>query len=275
MKKPNFLLSPRSYYNLLPLLFIFLFASCEKEAVPELNASRELNAKASSSKVTKVNTYYGPAEPFGKGVVRAMVRMNRDGSPEAIGVKISEKVLEALPEEHESLTLQMPRKMHGLVFDHIDLDWNPHGHEPFFYELPHFDVHFYMISEEEKNEIMPLDPEDIVLPEERFWPEGYFLPANDIVPNMGMHWLSYFAPELAGADFTHTFIYGSWQEDFIFYEPMITLDYLVNEANGEPFPIAQPLEFQQNGYYYPTSYSMDYDPTKKEYTIILDQMVLR
>lgn len=38
-------------------------------------------------------------------------------------------------------------------FDHEDIDWNPEGHPGF--EAPHYDVHFYYISREEQNKIMP------------------------------------------------------------------------------------------------------------------------
>lgn len=38
-------------------------------------------------------------------------------------------------------------------FDHEDIDWNPEGHEGF--DVPHYDIHFYYISREEQNKIMP------------------------------------------------------------------------------------------------------------------------
>jgi hypothetical protein len=37
--------------------------------------------------------------------------------------------------------------------DHEDVDWNPEGHEGF--TEPHYDVHFYYITREEQNKIMP------------------------------------------------------------------------------------------------------------------------
>lgn len=273
--KFSFFSSPLNFYYLLPLMFIFLFSGCEKDTMGDIGspAADGLQMKAKGHK-EKVNTFYGPAQPYGNGVVRAMVTMNHDGEPEAIGVKISEKVLRDLPDEHEILTLRLPNKMEGLAIDHIDLDWNPHGHEPeMFYGARHFDFHFYMISPEEKMQIVPRTQEEIVLPEMQYWPANYF-PTMEVVPNMGMHWLSEFAPELGGADFTHTFIYGSYDGEFIFYEPMITLDYLQN-ATGESFDISQPQEFQRTGYYYPTSYRISYDATKKEYTVLLEDMVLR
>lgn len=275
MKKTDFLLSPRSF-TYLPLFFLLIiFSGCEKEPVTEFDdPAFDLKVQAAKDKAEKVNEFYGPAQPFGLGVVRSMVRMNHAGEPVSIGVRISEKVLEDLPQGHDILTLRLSNKAEGMAFDHIDLDWNPEGHEPpFLYAAPHFDVHFYMISPEEKMQIT--DPDKAaILPEPEYVPQGYFLPAPDLVPFMGVHWLSSDAPELGGADFTHTFIYGSYDGSFIFMEPMITLDYLVDHADGTEFPIAQPQEFEISGWY-PTTYSMDYDAKRKDYIIQMSGMVWR
>lgn len=133
MKKLNFLLSPRSL-TYLPLFFlIIIFSGCEKESVSEFDdPALDLKVQAAKDKTEKLNEFYGPAQPFGLGVVRSMVRMNRSGEPVAIGIRISEKVLEDLPHAHEILTLRLSKKAEGMAFDHIDLDWNPEGHEPPF-----------------------------------------------------------------------------------------------------------------------------------------------
>jgi hypothetical protein len=37
------------------------------------------------------------------------------------------------------------------------LDWNPRGHIPDgVYTVPHFDVHFYLITREQREEIVPV-----------------------------------------------------------------------------------------------------------------------
>lgn len=200
--------------------------------------------------------------------------MTHDGAPLAIGIKLSERTLENLPPDMEEFSLQLPNKAKGLAFDHIDLGWNPEGHEPpGTYDIPHFDIHFYMISREEQMGITDPDLAEILPPNE-FWPANYF-PTPGFVPMMGKHWLNMFADELQpGGVFTQTFIYGSYNGEFIFYEPMITLDYL-KEKTSMQYDISQPAEFQRTGYYYPTTYSISYDSTKKEYTISLEGMVLR
>ncbi|WP_324719929.1 DUF5602 domain-containing protein [Salinimicrobium sp. HB62] len=273
MEKKIFLVSPRSISYLLPLLFFVLLTGCEKEAVPEtFDSSVDLQLRADNPAGSKMNTFYGPAEPFNGGVVRAVVTMTRDGVPVDIGVRISEKVLEDLPEHHEIVTLDLPNKMKGLAFDHVDLDWNPHGHEPFFYELPHSDVHFYMIPEEEKWKITEIE-KAALFPDPEYLPESYFTADPvEMVPNMGVHWLDFNAPELPfnEGEFTHTMIYGTYDNRVIFMEPMITLDYLLG-ADGTEFDIPQPQKFERSGYY-PTTYKMYYNAKSKEYVITMGDM---
>ncbi|RKS55543.1 hypothetical protein BC962_0507 [Gillisia mitskevichiae] len=276
MKKfKTFKLSPQSLSPLLYLLLLLIFISCETDQVSE-EASQSLtsnNSKAPNSS-GKMNTFYGPAKQMGDGVLKSMVVMKHDGTPEAIGLRISEKVLTGLPHEELNITLDLSSKMKGMAFDHIDFGWNPHGHEPpGIYDIPHFDIHFYMVSVDYKNTI--LDPALIETPPDaKYIPEGYFTPGG-LVPYMGEHWLDLNAAELQpGGVFTRTFIYGSYDQEFIFYEPMITLAYL-QQKGKEQIAIPQPAEFQRTGLYYPTTYSINYDAVKKEYLITLENLVLR
>jgi hypothetical protein len=90
---------------------------------------------------------------------------------------------------------------------------------------------------------------------------------------MGSHWVDRFAPELAGATFTKTFLMGSYQRKIIFYEPMITQAYILSRPQAT-FPIKQPQAFAQKGYY-PTTYRIEYDEKAKEYRMALMDFVLR
>ncbi|MHA6279382.1 DUF5602 domain-containing protein [Salinimicrobium sp. CAU 1759] len=275
MKRSIFLMSPRSISYLLPLLFLVLITGCEKEAVPEtFESSVDLQMKANNPATSKTSTFYGPAQKMGDGVVQAMVTMTRGGVPVEIGVRISEKSLQGLPDEEYVATLRLPNKMEGLAFDHVDLNWNPHGHEPeMLYGAEHFDLHFYMVSTEYKMGIT--DPEKGVdYPDEVYQPDNYFPPPPEVpafaqlVPNMGVHWVRGDEPY----PFTHTFIYGSYDDSFIFMEPMVTVDYLINHADGTNFDIAQPEKFERSGYY-PTTYKMYYDAKHKDYVVSMGDMV--
>lgn len=279
MKKTIFLMSPRSFSYLLPLFLLFVFSACEKEAVDTFNDPElDLQSRAQKDLSEKTSEFYGPAQQLGHGVVRSTVTMGRDGTPQAIGVRISENSFESLPSDPVVLNLGLPQKAAGLPFDHVMMDWNPGGHPPQgIYTLPHFDVHFYMISQEEKMQITDQEKAEI-LPSSEYIPTGYFLPGGpELVPYMGVHWLDQNAPELPPnfEKFTHTFIYGSYDGSFIFMEPMITVEYLENEADGTDFAIAQPDKYPLEGFYYPTTYSMSYDSQRKEYVIEMAGMVWR
>jgi hypothetical protein len=75
---------------------------------------------------------------------------------------------------------------------------------------------------------------------------------------MGNHLLDSQSPELKDSlPFTTTFIYGAYEGELIFWEPMITLEYL-QKTRDTCLEIRQPRAFQQTGYY-PTQYCVRQD----------------
>lgn len=230
----------------------------------------------------KGKVFYGPATPIGEGVARAWVSTDKQGTPLSVGVNISERVVQSLREEPGLFTLDLPKQAEGTLYEHITLDWNPQGHPPEgTYTLPHFDLHFYMISEEKRTAIPPLAPFDEngelqfdELPAPAYVPEDY-VPDPGIIPNMGVHWLDPEAGEHHGETFTHSFIYGSYDGEFIFHEPMFTVAYLNDlkqmDHQSESYGIKQPERYQMEGYY-PMEYSLTYNPTPGEYIISLDKL---
>ena len=91
----------------------------------------------------------------------------------------------------------------------------------------------------------------------QYLPSGY-IDVGAVVPRMGNHLLDSRSPELKDSlPFTSTFIYGAWEGELIFWEPMITLDFLRNTAHT-CMGIAQPQAFRQAGYY-PTEYCVRQD----------------
>jgi hypothetical protein len=92
---------------------------------------------------------------------------------------------------------------------------------------------------------------------------------------MGVHWSDVRSPELqallgnpdAYEPFTKTFIYGSWNGRFTFYEPMVTLAYLHSNPDfSSAIPV--PQLYPEPGYF-PTSYKVTYDAQAKEYRVAL------
>ena len=91
-------------------------------------------------------------------------------------------------------------------------------------------------------------------------------------PQMGAHWVDLLSPEFSpGGSFTKTFIWGSYDGKFIFWEPMITREYLLSDPN-DLIELRQPSAFQRDGYY-ATHYKVSYSSTPKEYTVSLMNLI--
>jgi hypothetical protein len=245
------------------------------------------NSTEPSSKIV-----YGPAQSLGQGNARIYVSLDGAGKPTALGVALSEGALNALPQtplpgggvSAATLMLALPPEAKVTGFDHAMLDWNPIGHEPqMVYTLPHFDFHFYTMTEAAQMAIMPTDPDYAAkldkLPAEAYQPAGNIkLPGG--VPMMGAHWVDPTSPELLpppnNKTFTRTFLYGSYDGHMIFFEPMITKVHVesLKTAPGNLIttPIKLPASYEKPGYY-PTQYTIQWNAAAKEYRIALDGLV--
>lgn len=228
-------------------------------------------------------TFYGPSQSFAQGTARTWATVDASGALSAIGISMTESALSGLPTTVSGpsptalmVTLALPEQAKGHGFDHAELGWNPLGHEPpQLYGVPHFDLHFYTVSSAAQNAILPSDPAYATkaanFPSANFIPAGYVPPpgvaASNAVPQMGLHWTDVKAPELNGQPFTSTFIFGSWDGQFIFLEPMITKAYLETHPNATR-AIPQPSQWATAGSF-PTTYSVNYDASSKEYRFTL------
>ena len=204
----------------------------------------------------KKNVFKGPEVQVGNGKAWTWVQLKDDGSPERLAITINDAAMNSVPTgnpgegghnmEENSYVLPVHQKGSVTPFKHVWLNWNPAGHEPpGIYDIPHFDIHYYMISNEER-EAMDNAKLDI-LPNAAYFPPTYISPGPG-VPKMGNHWLDATSPELNGQPFTQTFILGSYNSNVIFYEPMITKTFLQGAANYER-AIPQPAKFQKTGWY--------------------------
>ena len=243
------------------------------------------NTDAPNSKAT---TTYGPSASVGQGTARTFLQTDASGAPIALGVAMTETTLNNLPTTAPGpspsaimVTLALPAAAANLGFDHAEVGWNPNGHEPpQLYGTPHFDLHFYMVSSAAESAILPSDPNYATkaanFPASNFVPSSYVAPpgspAANAVPQMGLHWTSVASPELNGQPFTNTFIYGSWDGQFIFMEPMVTKAYLQTHPNAT-LAIPQPAAWAKSGKY-PTTYTVSYDSTAKEFRFTLGGLKL-
>lgn len=178
-------------------------------------------------------------------------------------------------------------------FKWISVNWNAEGHHPPppkpgeapappVYAHPHFDFHFYAWDRERVDAIAPgrcgefVDCGDFERGRTPLAPA--YIPAGHVdvgivVPRMGNHLLDSRSPELANpaTRFTRTFIYGAFDGELIFWEPMITLDFLRHTADT-CFEISQPAAFKRAGYY-PTRYCARRHEGKQQRTVSLEGFV--
>lgn len=258
---------------------------------------------------------YGESAPRGDGRLTAYTQVEH-GKPQAIGMVATADTLKGLPHDpptdgswcfdkdgngtidpmkecangygnilkldsHFTQTVDTP-------FRYLMADWNPHGHgPPNVYDKPHFDVHFYIQKNAERKAIRPGPCPELVncddfqlgkkLPAPKYRPAD-FKDMDAQSPGMGNHLIDTTGPEFHGAPFTHTFIYGTWDEKVTFLEPMITKDYLQGLVEGSQddrcVPIKTPKAYQKSGWY-PTSYCMRYRDNRDEVTVSMEDFVYR
>lgn len=228
---------------------------------------------------------YGTPVAFGKGIARTFVTLDDKGVPVSLGLTLSDAALTNLPTTPLMqgvptalmVNLPMPASAQATGFDHATVDWNPMGHEPQqIYGVPHFDFHFYMISPAAQASILPSDPQFVQKlarqPAAQFRPADYIeIPGG--VPMMGAHWVDPTAAEFNGHPFENSFIYGSYDGQFIFLESMISKAYLESHPNAT-MSVKQAQAVATAGYY-PVTSAVAYDAAAKEYRITFGDLKKR
>ena len=196
---------------------------------------------------------------------------------------MTEQVFSNLPAGAREFSLDLPDVAFDSLFKHILFDWNPQGHPPNnIYGLPHFDFHFYIQSEDAVRAIRPgpcselIDCDDFKVAQKPV-PARYIhadhIDVGAAVPAMGNHLIDSKSAELApgGPPFTQTFIFGAYDGHVTFYEPMITLAYLLGGPD-ECFALKLPRAYEQAGYY-PSEYCIR--ASADDTTISLESFVWR
>ncbi|MDB5119998.1 MAG: hypothetical protein JWN56_1216 [Sphingobacteriales bacterium] len=261
--------SHRKWASLTALAALILItASCSKNEVaqPTVTSDQLTQVKNDDSEI-----HYGPAVTIGNKEAKAWVSVNKTGDPIAIGVSLPGETIFDIGAEPKIYTLHLPKDIKVAPYDHIDFNWNPEGHPPMdIYTVPHYDLHFYMICEQDKAKIEgQLPPYIAPAPAAKYIPEAY-VEGPGVEPQMGTHWADALSPEFNGKSFTRTMILGTYNAKVTFFEPMFTVDYLKTKPN-EIIAIRQPEAFEKSGYY-AKNYSFKYDENHKQYIIALTDL---
>ena len=282
-------------------LTLTLAAACTDGGSP--NTDRIGGVRDARDAEPGVHRQYGVPVALGQGRARTYAVIDRAGRTLELGVALDERALEGLPapdpthgehEDHAMYLLPLPRQA-ATAFRFVELDWNPRGHgAP--HEAPHFDFHFYTITRAERDAILPSDPawaqKAAHAPPAAAVPPFVANPATLLgldpamlaVPMMGMHWIDVRSPELQmlpGGDpsryrpFTTTFIYGAWDGQFTFMEPMITRAHILARRTAtdpaerdQVIPIPTSPTFP-SGAFRPTAYRIAWNAQAREYRIAL------
>jgi hypothetical protein len=225
----------------------------------------------------------------GGGTAYAWVRLGSEDQPEAVGASLSKAAYEALTDTGHthsgnrsidgrpvtkdegpvSFNLPMPDKAPP-PYDHVTMLWNPEGHPPGPYVIPHLGMHFFFVSPAEQKAIKggPVQ----TYPAPRYLPEGY-APLSPNVPRLGVNYADTTASEFRGQPFTHTIIYGFHEGKSTFINPMVAADFL-SDRPGVATQLPQPEAYEKAGMY-PTRYRVTFDTETSEYRFVLDNLVQR
>lgn len=211
-------------------------------------------------------------KPLGKGYVYSWIEKGIRHEIKALGISITGSAMNSLPETAKEIVLQ-PKSAHTVLpFKHFTVDWNPQGHEPpHIYDTPHFDFHFYTITEHERHMITCQGANAAICTKAPLadYIAADYAPTPDPVPMMGWHWVDLKAPEFNGLPFTATFIYGYHNAKLIFLEPMITVEYFETHPQTA-FMIREPAKVSQSGLY-PRRYFVRFNAAMDTYdTIFMD-----
>lgn len=253
----------------------------------------------------------GANSSVGKGTVSSYAEFDKNGDPKAIGLVFQAGALDGLPSVHSDghhcfdhnndgkidldkecfgahewvIPLPSEAARHSEIpFKWVGLNWTPHGHlPPGVYDLPHFDVHFYIDPIENVFAIKsgPCGPEFVgcdqfklaTRPLASNYMHSDFKNVDAVAPAMGNHLVDTTGPEFNKQKFTQTWIYGVYDGRVTFYENMLTREYLLSQPTT-CLPLKMPPAVGVRGYY-PTQSCIRYLAEANEYTISMEGFVLR
>ena len=253
----------------------------------------------------------GAARTVGEGTTAGYVEFEDGGRPRAIGVVISGSALNSMPVEptdghrcfdadgndsidimsecshwHE-FVLPLPSeasRRSDIPFKWALLNWNPGGHiPPGVWDVPHFDVHFYIEPIENVFALKrgPCGPEFLRCDQFELAtkpvPANYMHPDFDNVgaaaPAMGNHLIDQSGPEFHGEPFKRHWIFGVYDGRVIFYEEMVARSYLLSGPDTCN-AIKSPEDVAITGFY-PTNSCIRYNKETDEYTVSMEDFVRR
>jgi hypothetical protein len=269
------------------------------------------SARPASAAPSAVERIEGGSADAGSGRISTYVEVAPRGRPKAIGVSFSSSFMNAPPSSHSDQRRCADRNKDGIVerpaecsmwhewavplpasvaeradvpFKWALVNWNPMGHiPPGIYDLPHFDVHFYLEPMESVFAIEPgtCGPEFVRCDQFEVAKKpiaGNYIHADykdvdAVAPAMGNHLIDLTSPEFTGQRFTRSWIFGVYDGRITFYEEMLSREYLLSKPD-QCHPIKTAAAVERAGYY-PTMSCVRYDAARDAYNVSMEEFVLR
>ena len=252
----------QSHLQFVALSFVLVAAACATQVTPVSMPTRQVPGSCQPAFGAQICSY---AEMSGTRVVAlgATVPMAAIDNTPVDGPMVWPPVVEAV--------VPMPAEARAATgVDHLTVYWEHHGHPPTPFLTPHFDFHFYTISNAERQTI---DCANKTKP--AILPTGYSLLDVEIpglgmltglcVPGMGMH--SLVTSELAATTpFSGTLVLGFYNGRPIFFEPMLSKVKL-EQKKSFTLPLVTPLGLAA-GVHYPARFEAVYDASIPGYRFV-------
>jgi hypothetical protein len=245
---------------------------------------------------------------LGDGFVQTVYRRAPNGSPQMIGVTISERAMQTLPTKprHDANTcfdlngndeidpiaecagghervLWFPR-IHGLPFQWMMFNWQPTGHgPPHVFDVPHIDLHYFIQDYEARNLIrtgpcgLLVNCKDFARSQlpvpDPFRPDGFGAPGA--AGRMGNHIADTQAPPFTPGPLTQAFAYGTYDAHISFWEPVIAESWLTGEKpQNSCLTIRWAPEVELSAYY-PHRACASYRRAEADYLLTLEDFEYR
>lgn len=242
---------------------LFILFSCDKDEFINSNSENSISTSGNTKENSKEIIIYGPEVEVGNGHAFSWIRLENNLTPLEIGVEMTSKVLENLPENSDfkkAIVIPLPKKATEITpFNHIGINWIPENYSDIEHlKKAHFSFHFYTIPLE-KRKVIPAwstetDEKFSLYPRKNYMPSDYSPLVKGIgsYAETGRHWLPNNTEKYTS--FTHIFALGTYNGNFVFMDPIVNFEVL---KSGEKIKntISQPL-------YYPIN-----KPFPREYTI--------
>ena len=243
------------------------------------------NPSPTVTPVPTAETTYGPAATFGAGTARAYVT-TRESVPQEVGIEISKAVLAnpaslPLPPAGQVATeviLTPPAALQATTpFVGVSLIYSP-GHPPAGQQdVPHFHPTFFLISDAERQALVPNAPGANTPIDAAELPTGFIeLPDPNFayIPSIGT---LYFDPTEAGY---HEAPFQTALSEFRYFDGHLTALALgtpnraLLQVRDITLPLGVPAKYPKSGYY-PTKYHIRADRVSQSYKLSLDDFVQR